>query len=346
MSGASIIIEIPIEVLHIIFRVEKDDPLKPLMDGMKSIKKIESKSQSVHRLDALSRSSSSISKISEYSTPVIRDLWKGKYWTMGEKSLSLDDDITGSIHQLAPIPKLDVNKSEGEVKDLAKPFLGWLASESKIDRKKILGHVRLESLKSSSEILFLRTKISQKEDRTGRKFWVYEEGPFKQLIGDYIDKEPGFEMDEPEVTEAEYEWPYSPEIQALHEFKKAASKFADKPEVVRKKTLDILDTILDQIKQGERPRLDWVKQVVGFRQDMWDAAQEVIRSAKKQVFIVTSFSNPRFSDDVAELLAEASEEFNQIFSFHSVSQIVADRPKTSKILNNISPHSPKTSDSN
>ena len=307
MSGASIIIEIPIEVLHIIFRVEKDDPLKPLMDGMKSIKKIESKSQSVHRLDALSRSSSSISKISEYSTPVMRDLWKGKYWTMGEKSLSLDDDITGSIHQLAPIPKLDVNKSEGEVKDLAKPFLGWLASESKIDRKKILGHVRLESLKSSGEILFLRTKISQKEDRTGRKFWVYEEGPFKQLIGDYIDKEPGFEMDEHEVTEAEHEWPYSPEIQALHEFKKAASKFADKPEVVRKKTLDILDTILDQIKQDERPRLDWVKQVVGFRQDMWDAAQEVIRSAKKQVFIVTSFSNPRFSDDVAELLAEASE---------------------------------------
>ena len=307
MSGASIIIEIPIEVLHIIFRVEKDDPLKPLMDGMKSIKKIESKSQSVHRLDALSRSSSSISKISEFSTPVMRDLWKGKYWTMGEKSLSLDDDITGSIHQLEPIQKLDVKKSEGEVKDLAKPFLGWLASESKIDRKKILEHVRLESLKSGREVEFLRTRVSQKEDRTGRKFWVYEEGPFKQLIGDYIDKEPGFEMDEPEVTEAEQEWPYSPEIQALHGFKKASSEFADKPEVVQNKTLEILDTILDQIKQDVRPRLDWVKQVVGFRQDMWDAAQEVIRSAKKQVFIVTSFSNPRFSDDVAELLAEASE---------------------------------------
>jgi phosphatidylserine/phosphatidylglycerophosphate/cardiolipin synthase-like enzyme len=308
MSETSIILEIPIEVLHIIFRVEKDDPLKPLMDGMKSIKKIESNSQSVHRLDALTRSSSSNSKMSEYSTPVMRDLWKGKYWTMGQKSLSLDDDITGSIHQLEPIQKLDVNKSEGEVKDLAKPFLGWLASESKIDRKKILGHVRLESLKSSSEVLFLRTRISQKEDRTGRNFWVYEEGPFKQLIGDYIDKEPGFEMDELEVTKAEHEWPYSPEIKALHEFKKAASKFSDKPEVVQEKTLDILDTILDQIKQDERPRLDWVKQVVGFRQDMWDAAQEVIRSAKKQVFIVTSFSNPRFSDDVAKLLAEASKD--------------------------------------
>ena len=308
MSGASIIIEIPIEILHTAFRVERDDPLKPLMDVMKSNKKIESNSQSVHRLDALSRSSSSISKISEFSTPVMRDLWKGKYWTLGEKSLSLDDDITGSIHQIEPIQRLDVNKSEGEVKDLVAPFLGWLASESKIDRKKILGHVRLESLKSSSEVLFLRTKISQKEDLTRRKYWVYEEGPFKQLIGNYIDKEPGFEMDEPEVTEAEHEWPYSPEIRALHELKKAASEFADKPEVVQEKTLDILDAILDQIKQDERPRLDWVKQVVGFRQDMWDAAQEVIRSAKKQVFIVTSFSNPRFSDGVAELLAEASEE--------------------------------------
>ena len=98
------------------------------------------------------------------------------------------------------------------------------------------------------------------------------------------------------------------------------------PEVVRKKDIGYIDTILDQIKQDERPRLDWVKQVVGFRQDMWDAAQEVIRSAKKQVFIVTSFSNPRFSDDVAELLAEASEGVHSIFSFHSVSQIVADQP--------------------
>ena len=299
MSESSIILEIPIEILHTVFRVEKDDPLKPFMDVMKSIKKIESNSQSVHRLDALSRSSSSISKISEFSTPVMRDLWKGKYWTMGVKNLSLDDDITGSIHQLEPIQRLDVNKSEGEVKDLAAPFLGWLAGESKIDRKKILGHVRLESLKSISEIIFLRTKVSQKEDRVGRKFWVYEDGPFKQLIGEHIDKEPGFEMDEGEVTEDVHEWPYSPEIQALYEFKKEPNQ---------EKALDILDTILDQIKQDERPRLDWVKQVVGFRQDMWDAAQEVIHSSKKQVFIVTSFSNPRFSDDVAELLAEASEE--------------------------------------
>ena len=299
MSETSIIIEIPVEILHTVFRVEKEDPLKPLMDVMKSNKKIESNSQSVHRLDALSRSSSSISKIRVFSRPVMRDLWKGKYWSLGEKNLSLDGDITGSLHRLEPIQRLDVNKPEGEVKDLAGPFLGLMSRESGIHRDKVLRHVRLESLKSRSEIIFLRTKISQKEDRAGRKFWVYEDGPFKQLIGNHIDKEPGFEMEEPEVTESEHEWPYSPEIQALHEFKKEPSK---------EKALDILDSILAQIKQDERPRLDWVKQVVGFRQDMWDAAQEVIRSSKKQVFIVTSFSNPRFSDDVAELLAEASAE--------------------------------------
>ena len=225
MSETSIIIEIPVEILHTVFRVEKEDPLKPFMDVMKSNKMIESNSQSVHRLDALSRLSSSISKISEFSTPVMRDLWKGKYWTMGEKGLSLESDITGSIHQLEPIQRLDVNKSEGEVKDLAAPFLGWLAGESKIDYKDILGHVRLESLKSNSEIIFMRTKISQKEDRVGRKFWVHEEGPFKQLIGDHIDKEPGFEMNEHEVAEGIREWSYSPEVIALRSLRKKNKTF-------------------------------------------------------------------------------------------------------------------------
>jgi len=293
------ILDIPIEILNAVFRVEKDDPLKPLMDVVNSNKKIESNSQSVHRLDALSRSYSSISNNHEFTTLVVRDLWKGKYWNMREKDLSLDDDFTGSIHQLGPIQRLDVTKSEGEVKELAAPFLGWLAGESKIDRKNILRHVRLESLESKNEVIFLRTKISQKEDGVKRKFWVYEEGPFKQLIGDYIDKESGFEMEESEVTETEHEWPYSPEIKALRSFKKEPNQ---------ENALNILDIILEQIKNDDRPRLDWVKQVVGFRQDMWGAAQEVILSAKKQVFIVTSFSNPRFSDDMAELLAEASAE--------------------------------------
>ena len=49
------ILEIPIETLHTTFKVEKDDPLKPIMNHLKSFEQIDSTSQSVHRLDALSR---------------------------------------------------------------------------------------------------------------------------------------------------------------------------------------------------------------------------------------------------------------------------------------------------
>ena len=298
MSKSSIIIEIPIEIIHAVFRVEKEDPLTPLIDTMKSIKKIESEYQSLYRLDAIARLSSTTSEVTDFSIPIIRDLWKGKYWAMKEQKLSIDDVTKGSFHRLEPIQRLDLNKSEGEVKDMVSPFMRLLSDKSGLNRNEILGHTRLESLKSESEVIFLKTKISQKEDSLGRKFWIYDEGPFKQIIGNHIDKEPGFEMEEPEVSEQIHDWPYSPEIQALYDLKKNPSK---------KTVSNILDTIISQIERDNRPRLDSVKQVIGFRQDMWDAAQEVIKSSEKRVFILTSFSNSRFSSDVRELLAEASE---------------------------------------
>ena len=268
MSKSSIIIEIPIEIIHAVFRVEKEDPLKPLIDTMKSIKKIESEYQSLYRLDAIARLSSTTSEVTDFSIPIIRDLWKGKYWAMKEQKLSIDDVTKGSFHRLEPIQRLDLNKSEGEVKDMVLPFMRLLSDKSGLNRNEVLGHTRLESLKSESEVIFLKTKISQKEDSHGRKFWIYEEGPFKQIIGNHIDKEPGFEMEESEVSEQVHDWPYSPEIQALYDLKKNPSE-----ETVS----NILDTIISQIEQDNRPRLDSVKQVIGFRQDMWDAAQEVIR---------------------------------------------------------------------
>lgn len=325
MSGPSIILEIPVEILNTVFKIEKEDPLKPIMDVMKSTKKTDSNSQSVFRLRALSKSSSSSSQMNEFPTVVLRDLWKGKYWTMKQFGLSLAKNIIGSIHQLEPIERLDVGKSEGHVKDLAAPFLGWFAKQSEIDRKEIQGHVRLESMAAGGEVIYLRTKVSQKEDRTGRKFWIYEEGPFKQLVSNHIDQLPGFEMDELEVTEDGHNWPFSPEVMALRDLRTkikhssvaAAKQRQSKNEKskhaaehlqneVLKEAQQILDTIRERIEEDKRPRLNQVKQVVGFRQDMWDAAQEVINSSKKQVFVLTSFSNPKFSTDVAEMLAEAS----------------------------------------
>jgi hypothetical protein len=77
--------------------------------------------------------------------------------------------------------------------------------------------------------------------------------------------------------------------------------------VVLKEAKSILKSIMDQINEDMRPRLNEVKQIVGFRQDMWDAAQVVINSAERRVFVLTSFSNKKFLGDVADMLAEASE---------------------------------------
>ena len=106
MSKSSIIIEIPIEIIHAVFRVEKEDPLTPLIDTMKSIKKIESEYQSLYRLDAIARLSSTTSEVTDFSIPIIRDLWKGKYWAMKEQKLSIDDVTKGSFHRLEPIQRL------------------------------------------------------------------------------------------------------------------------------------------------------------------------------------------------------------------------------------------------
>ena len=88
------------------FRVEKEDPLTPLIDTMKSIKKIESEYQSLYRLDAIARLSSTTSEVTDFSIPIIRDLWKGKYWAMKEQKLSIDDVTKGSFHRLEPIQRL------------------------------------------------------------------------------------------------------------------------------------------------------------------------------------------------------------------------------------------------
>ena len=55
-----------------------------------------------------------------------------------------------------------------------------------------------------------------------------------------------------------------------------------------KEASNILNSIQGNLKKDTRPRLNEVTQVVGFRQDMWDAALKVIDSSEKQVFILSS----------------------------------------------------------
>ena len=65
----------------------------------------------------------------------------------------------------------------------------------------------------------------------------------------------------------------------------------------------------------------------------------------ERVFILTSFSNPKFLDDMAKLLRRQQKEVKTriILSFGEPDR--SGRLQISKILSNISPHWPKTNDS-
>ena len=301
MELSSAIIEIPAEILQVNLKVQREDPLSEVFEIAKSSQSSESSSPSLLRLEALSRSShSSVSGKGDFSTPIIRDLWRGEYWRMSEISSSLDAAKKGSVIPVEPgVSRISDATAKDEVADIAKPILGYLVNQSGVPRDQILSRTRLEEVSPEEEVVHLRARVVLRQDRAGRKYWVWDEGAFQKLIANHIQELPGFEMQESEQTESIQSWPYSPEIKALKRFKKSKNK---------KHALEILDSIREQIKQDKRPRLESVRQVVGFRQDMWDAAQVVIKSASKRTLILSSFSNSNYAEDVADLLAESVGE--------------------------------------
>ena len=299
MELSSAIIEIPVEVLQVDLKVQRDDPLSKVFEIAKSSQSSESSSPSLLRLEALSRSSfSSVSGKENFSTPIIRDLWKGEYWRVSENSSSLDDSKAESVIRVElGVPRISEANAKDEVADIANPILGYLVAESRVPRNQILSRTRLESISSEEGVVYLRSRVVLRQDKAGRKYWIWDKGPLQKLIANHIQELPGFEMHESEEVETTQRWPYSPEIKALKRSKEMKKN--------KKHALEILESIREQIKQDKRPRLESVKQVVGFRQDMWDAAQIVIKSASKRTLILTSFSNSGYTEDVAEALAES-----------------------------------------
>ena len=297
MKENLVLLQIPVELVDIVFTVEKNDPIEPVLEALK-LQKLSSKLHSIHRLAAISGTKLTLSKNQTYPTIVVRDLWKGQYWSLKERSLSLEQTSSSPQFQIPAIERMDTRDFEGEVKAIAKPFLGWLAHASGVDRKEILAHTRLEDLASNKETIYLNTLVSQREDRVGRKFWVHEEGPFKQLVSDHIEEIRGFEHTESLIVDDSQNWPYSPEVEALQglrDYRKSKPKL-----------LQVFDRFIEKIESDKRPRLDSVQQTAGFRQDIWDAAQEIISSAKKHVFVLSSFSNPDFLSHVSNHLEEAA----------------------------------------
>ena len=311
MEISSAIIEIPMEVLQVKLKVEMGDPLSEVFEIVKSSQLSDSPSPSLLRLDALSRSSNSTqSGKGDFSSPILRDLWKGGYWKMSELSSSLDYGNTGSLVPVEPqIARISEASAKDEVSEIAKPMLGYLVRKSGVPRNQILSRTRLEEFSPEEEVVHLRARVVLRQDRAGRKYWVWDGGGLQRLIANHIQDLPGFEMQETEEAETTHGWPFAPEIEALKRIKRVKRS--------KEQALEILESIRDQIKQDTRPRLESVRQIVGFRQDMWDAAQAVIGSASKRVIVLSSFSNSKHAGDVADILADSmgNKKIETLLSF-------------------------------
>ena len=75
-----------------------------------------------------------------------------------------------------------------------------------------------------------------------------------------------------------------------------------------KREIEVFDQVIKDLQEDQRPRLNEVRPCVGFRQDMWDAAIEVIQTAKERVYILSSFSNPDHIDDTIQHLLQLDFE--------------------------------------
>lgn len=290
-------LEIPVELLRISLSVEADDPLAPIMDAANDIANKSNKSMetSLVRLVSLSQNPNQFETNFETEAVVLRDLWVGNYWSVREQNLDIGQ-FEGESLAVEAIPKLDLEKNnEGEVKSLILPLSGWLSKETSIPKDALLGHVRLRGIKSEGNHT-LQSEVEQKEDRTGRKYWVYKRGPFKSMISTHIEEVQGFEVQTPTATDELLSWEFSPEVEAMlvserrnfstSEFRKVVKNFQKK------------------LKQDKRERLEHVEHVVGFRQDMWDAVQTVFASASNYVLLLSSFSQ---QENLQEYLSMFSE---------------------------------------
>ena len=57
MSKDKIFIDIPVEILNVGFKIEKYDPIRPILENLKSIEELNSNLETINRLMAISRSS-------------------------------------------------------------------------------------------------------------------------------------------------------------------------------------------------------------------------------------------------------------------------------------------------
>jgi hypothetical protein len=293
-------LEVPTEIMQVVFRIDSSDPLEPLLEAVRNLEVQDFSSQSMLRLKALASSGADFGTHQEFSTVVLRDLWKGQYWSIGEiRKSEIPSD--GSIHQIQPMEAPDDAETKSRVKDVVAPFLGWLSKETGIEKDLLVSRVRLEEISKNNDSSSLFCELVQKTDRSGRTYWVQQSGPFKKMVSQFIEEIDGFQMVIPETEESLGEWKYPPELKALVR--------ARERNMTQRKLTRIIDQFENDFSSTDN-RLESIQPVVGFRQDMWDAAQGILNRAKKHAFILTSFHNETYLQDYSNVMNDLDLDLN------------------------------------
>ena len=91
MTPTEVHLMIPCEIIDLKLEVEMFDSIRPILDEMEEIPDSCDALPSIHRLRALCRVTEDVSGIKKpIHTRVLRDLWQGKFWKLGERASSLD----------------------------------------------------------------------------------------------------------------------------------------------------------------------------------------------------------------------------------------------------------------
>ena len=252
-------------------------------------------------INRLSHSEDRLTKKIKIQNTVIRDLLNGKYWPVGESRIEFDDLNIYSNVKIEPRIGLQTPDFE-KLSEIIDPLKSFLAKQSGLERRDVVNHTRLDNY-TAGDIEYIATRVRLVSSRSGRKQWIYDNGPFEELVRTHIDTIPGFEPSLPERVETQTEYPYSPEVQALMRLR-TTRNFEDKIIVGK----EICSKLPRLIREEEHSRLESVHTVVGSSRDMWEYASQIIKSSESSSFLLSSFTNLNTLDFVAEQIQEAKAD--------------------------------------
>lgn len=297
-SQARKILEIPVERIHVTVCVKN-----PMTTPAKAVSLADPEkltSASVKRLRALARSfaDSRAYLTDDISLKLVRDFCLGKTWRPWDEPETNGDTVV-RVHRNPGIATLSEERAKQTVSDLVLPYRGLLSRLSGLYPDKALHGAELLAFEVESELDYAMVAIRRVDSSDGTK-WVAENFDDPADIKDIIAMVPSLQPMRRSTAAADKEWPYAPEIATLLELETAASN--KRATVAR----GIAASIKREVEKYPAPRLNAVSSLVGFRSDMWNAAQAVIQSARERVFVLSSFSNIEHIGDAVRRIADAA----------------------------------------